>query len=64
MMITILVPKIGVGPAIGLIVVGQIICAIAIDHFGLFHVALRPANPTRIAGLLLMFSGVYLVMKK
>src|SRR6516225_3557898 len=36
-MITILVPKIGVGPAIGLIVVGQIICAVTIDHFGLFH---------------------------
>jgi transporter family-2 protein len=45
-------------------VVGQIICAVAIDHFGLFHVVLRPASPTRIAGLLLMIAGVYLVMKK
>ena len=63
-MITILVPKIGVGPAIGLIVVGQIICAVTIDHFGLFHVAVRPANLTRIAGLLFMIVGVYLVMKK
>ena len=35
-MITILVPKIGVGTAIGLIVTGQILCAVTIDHFGLF----------------------------
>src|ERR1700744_4117836 len=35
LMITILVPRIGVGTAIGLIVTGQILCAVAIDHFGL-----------------------------
>jgi len=63
-MITILVPKIGVGPAIGLIVTGQIICAVAIDHFGFFHVAVRPVDLTRILGLLLMIAGVYFVMKK
>src|SRR4051812_27546552 len=32
-MITVLAPRIGVGPAIGLIVTGQILCAVAIDHF-------------------------------
>jgi len=63
-MITILVPRIGVGAAIGLIVTGQIICAVAIDHFGLFNVAVRSLNLTRTAGLLLMIGGVYLVMKK
>ena len=63
-MITILVPKIGVGTAIGLIVTGQILCAVVIDHFGLFHVAVRTISITRIAGMLLMIGGVYLVMKK
>jgi transporter family-2 protein len=63
-MITILVPRIGVGTAIGLIVTGQIICAVAIDHFGLFNVAVRSINSTRVAGILLMISGVYLVIKK
>lgn len=63
-MITILVPRIGVGTAIGLIVTGQIICAVAIDHFGLFNVPIRAADLTRIAGILLMMGGVYLVMKK
>ncbi len=63
-MITILVPKIGVGTAIGLIVTGQIICAVAIDHFGLFSVAVRTVSLTRLTGIVLMIGGVYLVMKK
>src|SRR5579875_2206885 len=49
-MITVLVPKIGVGTAIGLIVTGQIICAVLIDHFGFFNVAVRSINVTRTVG--------------
>ena len=63
-MITILVPRIGVGTAIALIVTGQIICAVTIDHFGLFHVAVREISLTRVAGILLMIIGIYFVMKK
>ena len=63
-MITVLVPRIGVGTAIGLIVTGQIICAVLIDHFGLFNVAVRSISLTRIVGMLLMIAGVYLIMKK
>lgn len=63
-MITILVPKIGVGTAIGLIVTGQIFCAVAIDHFGLFNVVIRTITFTRFVGMLLMIAGVYLVMRK
>jgi transporter family-2 protein len=63
-MITVLVPRIGVGTAIGLIVTGQIICAVIIDHFGLFNVAVRSISLTRAAGVLLMIGGIYLVMKK
>jgi len=63
-MITILVPRIGVGPAIGLIVTGQIICAVLIDHFGWFNIAVNPISFTRIAGVVLMIAGVYFVMKK
>lgn len=63
-MITILAPRIGVGTAIGLIVTGQILCAVLIDHFGWFNVPPHAINATRIAGVLLMAVGVYLVMKK
>lgn len=63
-MVTILAPRIGVGTAIGLIVTGQIICAVLIDQFGWFNVPVHAINPTRIAGVLLMVAGVYLVMRK
>jgi transporter family-2 protein len=63
-MITILVPRIGVGTAIALIVTGQIICAVIIDHFGLFNVQVRAINLSRLAGILLMITGIYLVMKE
>lgn len=63
-MITILVPRIGVGTAIAFIVTGQILCAVTIDHFGLFNVQVRHVDVSRIAGVLLMIGGIYLVMKK
>ena len=63
-MITILTPRLGVGTAIGLIVTGQIICAVTIDHFGLFNVAVHSISITRLTGVLLMIAGIYLVMKK
>lgn len=63
-LITTLVPRIGVGTSIGLIVTGQIICAVIIDHFGLFNVTVNPVSVTRIVGMVLMIAGVYLVMKK
>src|ERR1700749_1685975 len=58
-MITILAPRIGVGSAIGFIVTGQIICAVIIDHFGLFNVAVRAIDATRFIGVLLISAGVY-----
>jgi transporter family-2 protein len=63
-MITILVPRIGVGTAIGFIVTGQILFAVLIDHFGLFNVAVRPIDIPRFVGVLLIVGGVYLVMRK
>ena len=63
-MITILVPRIGVGTAIGFIVTGQILFAVIIDHFGLFNTTARAIDTTRFVGVLLTIGGVYLVMKK
>ena len=63
-MITILVPRIGVGTAIALIVTGQIFCAVAIDHFGFFGVQVRQVDLQRLLGMLLMIVGIYFVMRK
>ncbi|MEJ5053591.1 DMT family transporter [Sphingobacterium sp. MYb382] len=63
-MITVLTPRLGVGASIGLIVTGQIICAVTIDHFGLFNMAVRTMSMSRSIGLVLMALGVYLVMRR
>lgn len=62
--ISVLVPRIGVGTSIAFIVTGQVVFAVIIDHFGLFNVTQRPIDFTRIIGLALLIGGVYLVMKK
>jgi transporter family-2 protein len=62
--ITFIAPRLGVAPAIRLIVTGQLIGAILIDHFGWFDVAVRTIDLKRAMGAVLMMAGVYLVMKK
>lgn len=62
--ITLAIPRLGVGPAIGLVITGQIISAVTIDHFGFFEMAIRHMDLKRALGTLLMVAGIYLVMKK
>lgn len=59
----ILPPKIGYAAFTGLLVLGQLAMAVAIDHFGMFGVTIAPLSPGRIAGILLILGGVYLVQK-
>jgi transporter family-2 protein len=63
-MITLASPRLGVGTAIGLIITGQVIASILIDHFGLFGAAVKSIDIKRAAGALFMILGIYLVMKK
>jgi transporter family-2 protein len=62
--ITFLVPRIGVGTAITLIVTGQILAALAIDHFGLLRTLVFPLTPSRAAGALLMIGGAFLALRR
>jgi transporter family-2 protein len=54
-------PRIGAAVATALIVLGQGLAALAIDHWGLFEMPKEPATVTRIAGLLLIGGGVALL---
>ena len=56
--ITAIAPKFGVGNAIFFVLVGQLLSAATIDHFGLFG-----ARPVPLCGLLLMATGVVLTQK-
>jgi transporter family-2 protein len=62
--ITFLVPRIGVGTAISLVVAGQIVAALTIDNFGLFRSLTFPLTPVRLLGAGLMAVGVFLALRR
>ena len=53
--------QIGVAAMLGLLVAGQMLASLVIDHYGLFHSNVRPATLARIAGVGFVILGVCLV---
>jgi bacterial/archaeal transporter family-2 protein len=62
--ITFLAPRLGVGTAIALIVIGQVVAALTIDHFGLLRSLTFPLTPGRMVGAVLMAVGVFLALRR
>ena len=61
--ITAIAPKFGVGNAIFFVLIGQLLSAATIDHFGLFGTQPVVLSWSRLGGLLLMAAGVLLTQK-
>ncbi|MDV7142640.1 DMT family transporter [Tropicimonas sp. TH_r6] len=61
--VTAIAPRFGVGNAVFFVLVGQLISAAIIDHFGLFGAPVKPLTISRAAGLALMASGVVLTQR-
>ena len=58
-----MVPRVGVAPSVVLIVAGQLLVSVILDHYGLFGVHPRIFDSTRALGLLLVFVGVWVTVK-
>jgi len=58
--ITFIAPHFGVGNAVFFVLLGQLISAAAIDHFGLFGAQISPLSLSRASGIALMACGVYI----
>ena len=58
-----LVPRLGVAMTFSLIVAGQMIVTLIIDHYGLLGVPVKEVNLARIAGIVLIAGGVVLIRK-
>jgi transporter family-2 protein len=58
-----LVPRLGVALTFSLIIAGQMLVTLVIDHFGLFGVPVKEANLMRILGVTLITIGVILIRK-
>ncbi|MBW6418622.1 DMT family transporter [Celeribacter sp. PS-C1] len=61
--ITTIAPRFGVGNAVFFVLLGQILSAGIIDHFGLFGAARAPISAMRAAGMLTMAAGLYMIQR-
>jgi len=57
-------PRFGIGNAIALVLLGQLISMTVIDHFSLFNALNYPISLKRIIGLSFMALGIFLVVLK
>ncbi|MGB6066163.1 MAG: DMT family transporter [Desulfomonilaceae bacterium] len=59
----ILVPKLGAATMLGIMVAGQMVAGVVLDHFGLVGYEVHPANLWRCLGALLVVCGVVIVKR-
>jgi len=59
-----LVPRIGSTMMFMAFITGQVLTSVIIDHFGLFGLSKISLNVTRSLGIILLFAGLFLVIKK
>ena len=59
----VLVPRLGVALTFSLIVAGQMLVTLVIDHFGLLDVPVKEVSFARVGGILLIIAGVILIRK-
>ena len=61
--VTRIAPRFGVGNAVFCVLLGQMLAASVIDHFGLFGAVVRPLSLIRASGIGLMALGVLLIQR-
>lgn len=61
--ITYIAPHFGIGNAIFFVLIGQLISAATIDHFGLFGAPLSPLSLIRASGIAVMALGVWITQQ-
>lgn len=60
----ILIPKLGATTLMAAFVTGQLLMSLALDHYGWFGIATQPINLQRVFGVILLFTGLLLIVKK
>jgi len=61
--ISVTFPRLGAVTTTFLIVTGQLLISVLLDHFGLLGTAVRPIDLSRILGILVLFVGVWLIIR-
>jgi len=61
--INVTLPRLGSTMMVVLIIAGQLLTGVVIDHFGLFGVVTRHIDPARVIGIIVLGLGAYLIAK-
>jgi transporter family-2 protein len=61
--ISVTLPRLGSTMMITLVIIGQLLTGMVIDHFGLMGVAVRPIDLSRLLGLIVLLAGGYLISR-
>ena len=61
--VTWIAPRFGVGNAVFCVLLGQMVAASMIDHFGLFGARLVSLSAMRLAGIAAMAGGLFLIQR-
>jgi transporter family-2 protein len=56
-------PKIGLALFLALVIGGQLVMSVIVDHYGLLGAAVKPITWLKGIGLLLVFGGIFLLKK-
>ena len=59
----ILVPKLGAALTFALIIAGQMVISVILDHFGLIGLPVKVLSAGRVIGIVLLVVGVVLIRK-
>jgi transporter family-2 protein len=62
--IIVVIPKLGAGLAFALIVSGQLLMSVLMDHYGWLGLPVHPVSWTKVLGILLLAAGVLLIRGK
>jgi transporter family-2 protein len=62
--VTLLGPRIGGMTLVAIVITGQLIAGLAVDHFGVLGYPQLPVTPTRWLGAGLLLAGALLVMRR
>lgn len=61
LLVILLLPSLGAATLFALVIAGQVLAAITLDHFGAFGLTPHPIGAARLAGAALLIAGVVLI---
>jgi transporter family-2 protein len=61
LLVILLLPSLGAATLFALVIAGQVLAAVTLDHFGAFGLTPHPISFARLAGAALLIAGVILV---